>query len=152
MPDLLASTKAFITVSEMCEVCQISRSRWYDLTAAGVFPKPLQHPTSKRPMYDRAMQEKCLEILQTGIGANGEPVLFNRKPRKGGTNRPRQKITQAERADHAAIADDLKALGLAVSVQAVGEAVAALYPGGLHGHEQDDVVRKVFLHLQGRKK
>ena len=31
-------------------------------------------------MYDRTLQDACLEIRQTGIGANGLPVLFNRKP------------------------------------------------------------------------
>lgn len=152
MPDLLVSMKAFITVSSMCELCSISRSRWYDLTAAGVFPKPILHPSSKRPMYDRRLQEKCLEIIQTGIGANGEPVLFNRKPRKDGAPKPPKKIAQAEQSDHADIAAALKGLGLVVSVKAVGEAVAALYPTGLHGHEQGDVVRKVFLHLQQPKK
>jgi len=152
MPDLMVSTKAFITVSQMCELCSISRSRWYDLTAAGVFPKPILHPSSKRPMYDRALQEKCLEIVQTGIGANAAPVLFNRKPKKTGTIKQPKKIVQAEKADHAEIADALKGLGLVVSIQAVGEAVAALYPAGLHGHEQGDVVRKVFLHLQAPKK
>ena len=152
MPDVLVSAKAFITVSMMCELCQISRSRWYDLTAAGVFPKPILHPSSKRPMYDRRLQEKCLEIIQTGIGANNIPVLFNRKPKKAGALKPQRKIAQAERSDHADIADALKGLGLVVSAQAVGEAVAVLYPSGLHGHEQGDVIRKVFLHLQSPKK
>ena len=89
--------------------------------------------------------------MQTGLGANGEPVLFNRKPKKGAVVKSQRKIAQAEKSDHADIVDALKGLGLVVSIQAVSEAVAALYPSGLKGHEQGDVVRKVFLHLQGRR-
>src|ERR1700722_15140195 len=83
MPDLPVSAKSVVTVTEMAELCRLSRSRFYDLIEAGVFPKPVLHPSSNRPMYDRDMQEKCLEIRGTGIGANGLPVLFNRKPKKG---------------------------------------------------------------------
>ena len=71
-----------VTVQRMAEMCQLSRSRFYDLTDTGVFPKPDQHPISKRPMYDLLLQEICLEIRRTGIGANGIPVLFNRKIKK----------------------------------------------------------------------
>ena len=45
--------------------------------------------------------------------------------------------------------DALKGLGLSSTAQAVAEAVAALYPSGLAGHDQGDVIRRVFLHLQG---
>jgi hypothetical protein len=43
-------------------------------------------------------------------------------------------------------------LGLTTTAQVVNEAVAALYPNGLTGIDQGDVVRKVFLHLQAKKK
>jgi len=82
MSDLPSSAKSVITVSEMADLCQLSRSRFYDLIEAGVFPKPAQHPSSKRPMFDRGLQEKCLEIRQTVIGMNGQPVLFNCKPKR----------------------------------------------------------------------
>ena len=150
MPDLPSSAKSVVTVSEMADLCQLSRSRFYDLIEAGVFPKPVLHPSSKRPMYDRDMQEKCLEIRETGIGANGVPVLFNRKPNKG-TPPPRKK-TQDRKPDHADLLDALKGLGLTTTPQAVHEAVAALFPNGLTGIDQGDLVRKVFLHLQAKKK
>jgi hypothetical protein len=148
MSDLPSSAKSVVTVSEMADLCRLSRSRFYDLIEAGVFPKPAQHPSSKRPMYDRDMQEKCLEIRETGIGANGLPVLFNRKPRKGP---PPRKLTE-KKPDHTELLDALKGLGLTTTPQAVHEAVAALFPNGLTGIDQGDVVRKVFLHLQAKKK
>jgi len=150
MPDLPSSAKSVVNVSEMADLCQLSRSRFYDLIEASVFPKPVLHPSSKRPMYDRDMQEKCLEIRETGIGANGLPVLFNRKPKKGSLLLPRRKV--GEKPDHADLLDALKGLGLTTTAQVVNEAVAALYPNGLAGIDQGDVVRKLFLHLQAKKK
>ena len=87
------SSKAAISVSEMAEMCSISRSRWYEMVASGVFPKPIQIPSAKRPVYDRNLQDKCLEIRATGIGLNGAPVLFNRKPKK--TEAAKNKIQRA---------------------------------------------------------
>ena len=94
MSDLPSSAKSVVTVSEMADLCQLSRSRFYDLIEAGVFPKPVHHPSSKRPMYDREMQEKCLEIRETGIGANGQPVLVQpqaeeKAPRRRNERRPK---------------------------------------------------------------
>jgi hypothetical protein len=152
MTDLPLSTKSVITVSEMADMCQLSRSRFYDLIEAGVFPKPVLHPSSKRPMYDRGLQEKCLEIRQTGIGMNGQPVLFNRKPNKTGQTKPVRKLAQEKTPGHADLLVALKGLGLATTAQAVGDALAALFPTGHAGMDQGDVVRKVFLHLQGKKK
>jgi hypothetical protein len=135
----------------MADLCQLSRSRFYDLIEAGIFPKPVLHPSSKRPMYDRGLQEKCLEIRQTGIGANGLPVLFNRKPTKAG-QKPLRKPAQSKTPDHADLLAALKGLGLSSTAQAVQEALAVLYPNGHAALDQADVVRKLFLHLQGRKK
>lgn len=149
MSDLNLSAKGFVTVSEMADLCQLSRSRFYDLIDAGAFPRPILHPSTKRPMYDRALQEQCLEIKQTGIGANGVPVLFNRKTPKA-LVRPRKK-PQAKQPDNAELLDALKGLGLVTTAQAVAEALSAVFPTGHAGIDQGDVIRKVFLHLQGKK-
>jgi hypothetical protein len=147
------SEKSFVTVTEMAEFCQLSRSRFYDLVEAGVFPRPALHPSSKRPMYDRTLQDACLEIRQTGIGANGLPVLFNRRPMKRAQPKPLRKPAEEAQPDHADLLDALKGLGLTTTPQAVKEALAALYPyGACAGIDQGEVVRKVFLYFQGRKK
>src|SRR6516162_3661521 len=122
MPDLPSSAKSVITVSEMADLCQLSRSRFYDLIEAGVFPKPVLHPSSKRPMYDRGLIERCLEIKQTGIGASGLPVLFNRKPTKAG-QKPLRKPAQDKTTGLADLLAALKGLGLTTTAQAVGEAL-----------------------------
>ena len=146
------SLKAAVSVSQMCEMCSISRSRWYEMVASGIFPKPVRLPSLKRPVYDRNLQEKCLEILATGVGMNGAPVLFNRKSKNAVGRKVQTKIVQEMKGDHADLLDALKGLGLSTTAQAVNAAVATLYPSGLGGQDQGDVVRKVFLHLQAPKK
>jgi hypothetical protein len=152
MTGLQPSAMSFISVSEMAELCQISRSRFYDLMHAGIFPKPVQHPSSKRPMFNLEMQKQCQEIRQTGIDANGQPVLFNRKPKNSGQPRPQRKPEPEKKPVPTELLEALEELGLKTTGQAVTEALAHLFPTGHAGHEHGDVVRKVFLHLQGRKK
>jgi hypothetical protein len=146
------SLKRFVTVSEMAEVCQLSRSRFYDLLEVGVFPKPVRHPSSKRPMYDLELQRKCLEIRQTGIGLSGQPVLFNRKVKRIDQAKLHRRVVQEHKRDHPELLDALKGLGLSPTDHAVAAAVNALFPSGYAGLDQGDVVRKVFLHLQAGKK
>ncbi len=147
--------KAAVSVSEMAEICQISRSRWYELVESGVFPKAVLLPSMKRPVYDRGLQEKCLQIKATGIGLNGVPVLFNRKAKKTGQARQKaQRPARDQRLDPSVepVLDAIKGLGLNTTPQAVCNAIAALYPTGIAGMDLGDVVRKVFLHLQAPRK
>jgi len=147
------SDEVVVSVRRMAELCQLSRSRFYDLIEIGVFPQPAQHPSTKRPMYDRDLQDKVLAIRRTGIGANGIPVLFNRKSNKTSLPKPKgQRPTQPEPDPHEWLLDTLKGLGMTPAPQLVSEAIAALYPTGIAGLDQGDVVRKVFLHLQAPKK
>lgn len=149
----IMSDAVVITVQRMAELCQLSRSRFYDLVDAGVFPEPMQHPSSKRPMYDRQLQDRCLEIRRTGIGANGIPVLFNRKPKKADVAKPKADRLARHEPDPAieSLMDALKGLGLTPTPQVVREVVAALYPTGIAGLDQGDVIRKTFLYLQGNR-
>ncbi len=148
MPVPEPSAKAVVSVSEMAEMCQISRSRWYELVDAGVFPKPVQIPSSKRPVYDRNLQQKCLEIRATGIALSGSPVSFNRKPeQKHKVQRPARLPDQHIEP----ILDAVKALGLNTTPQAVKDAITYLFPNGIDDLDQGDVIRKVFLHLQGKR-
>lgn len=146
------SDKAAISVSEMADLCGLSRSRFYDLLDAGVFPKPVRNPSLKRPIYDRQLQDKCLEIRQSGIGLNGVPVLFNRKSRRPQAGKSQRAVTPEPKQDHADLIVALKGLGLNSTSEAVRAAVASLFPAGLAGIDQGDVIRKVFLHLQSSKK
>jgi predicted DNA-binding transcriptional regulator AlpA len=148
------SVKAAVSVSEMAEMCEISRSRWYELVDAGVFPAPVVLLPIKRPVYDRAMIEKCLQIKQTGIGLSGSPVVFNRKRKWAWPTKHKAKPVAKEKTldpNLEPIFDAVKALGLTTTLQAVTDAVAVLYPTGIDGQDQGDVIRKTFLYLQGKR-
>ncbi len=73
--------KAVCSVTEMAKKLDLSRARFYQLLEKGVFPKPAHYTHTKRPFYTLDLQQKCSEIRKTGIGFNGEPVIFN-TPRK----------------------------------------------------------------------
>ena len=93
--------------------------------------------------------QRCLEIRKTGIGQDGRIVLFNR-PTAIKPDRKRPAVQPAA-ADHPELVESLRSLGLAATGEAVGAAVEVVFPGGVEGVDQGEVVRKVFLHLQGRR-
>lgn len=154
MPAHDSSFKAAVSVSEMAEMCELSRSRWYELVEAGIMPSPVVLLPIKRPVYDRTLIEKCLEIKRTGIGLGGSPVVFNRKRKWVWPTKHKGKSVPKERPNDPLIEpifDAVKALGLTTTLQAVTEAVAALYPTGIADQDQGDVIRKTFLYLQGKR-
>ena len=138
--------KSVITVSEMAAKCHFSRSRFYDLVAAGVFPAPITHPASKRPMYDRSLQEKCLEVCRSGIGINGQPVLFNKKPARG-AKRARRPAKNGEVVEEVMVV--MRNLNLSPTTEAVQGAIDARYPHGTDGVAVDELITNVLDHLTG---
>ena len=146
-----ASKKAFVSVVEMAELVGLSKSRFHALVRAGVFPKPVVHSPCKRPGFDLELQGQCVEIRQTGIGLNGQPVLFNRMrtPRKPRKQKVMQPIPENRDApDHADIIEAMKSLGLSATTETIGEAVAELYPAGLDRIDKGELIRQVFRHLR----
>ena len=163
--------RAVVSVVEMAGMLDLSKSRFYALMQAGVFPtpsrqscdhpesvpdksctppEPVQHESYKRPVFDLELQQKCLEIRNTGIGANGQPVLFNRKRKKSGQQKPRPN-RQAVTEEDAELIEALKSLGLTATAEEVQAALGQLYPDGSKGIDQGEVVRRVFLHLRKKK-
>src|SRR5271166_207340 len=133
----------------MASLCLLSKSRFHALIRDGVFPKPVQSAKGKRPYYSQELIQKCLEIRQTGIGANGQPVLFNRRPKIARQPRAQRKAEPEKKPEHTELLEALKGLGLNTTAPAVTEALAHLFPTGHAGLDQGDVIRKVFLYLQG---
>lgn len=154
MPAHDPSFKAAVSVSEMAEMCDLSRSRWYELVEAGVFPAPVVLLPIKRPVYDRTLIEKCLEIKRTGIGLSGTPVIWNRKRKSSWSTKHKAKpVAKEQRPDPLMepIFEAVKSLGLMTTLQTVTDAVAALFPTGIAEQDQGDVIRKTFLYLQGKR-
>jgi hypothetical protein len=75
---MLNTQQKSVSVSEMAVLTNLSRSRFYQLIEQGVFPQPVYCVHTKRPYYDAALQFKCIEIKESGIGENGKLILFYR--------------------------------------------------------------------------
>ena len=141
MPVENMSLKAAVSISEIAEMCRLSRSRFYSLVQAGLFPKPAQPKSSKRPIYDQKLQQKCLDIRRTCIGLNGEPILFNRKSKK----RPAKVAAKSEHAD---LIDALSELGLTTTSEVIKASLAKLFPAGVEKLDQGVVLKKLFQDIQ----
>ena len=142
------SEKCVVSVLEMAEMLGLSKSRLYDLMQAGIFPRPVQHASCKRPVFDQESQQKCLEIRRTGVGHNGQPVLFNRKRRAKVIKRRQDKRQPVE--DHGELIEALNSLGMTTNKEAVQNALSEVCPDGWKKIDQGELVRRVFLHLQKR--
>ena len=136
--------KAVCSVTEMAKKVGLSRVRFYQLLTKDVFPKPLNFGSPKRSFYPLDLQQKCIEIRKTGIGYNGQPVIFN-TPGKKRAKKPQNQ------PDHRyePFATILRQLGLNVTHINVKDAVSTLYPEGLAQHPDEGVVlRNLFNYFR----
>jgi len=67
--------KPIISVTEMAKMLNLSRARLYQLLEQGIFPQPIYDLRTHRPLYDAKLQERCLEIRNSGIGVVLPPKI-----------------------------------------------------------------------------
>jgi hypothetical protein len=92
------------------------------------------------------LQQECLDIRKTGIGHNGQPVLFY-ATRK---SEPR-KLQSGQVHKHEELAGVLKNMGLIVTPTKVKNALEALYPDKLaQPPVESNVIRDLFRYF-GRR-
>jgi len=140
--------RAAVSVSQMARMLSLSRGRFYELVAKGVFLPPVYVTGTKRPYFTREMQEANLKVRQDQIGINGQFVLFQeRRPvpqAEASARSPRRREARA-----AGFVQGLKSLGIEnVDAAAVEQALAACYPQGTDGQDDTTVLRTVFRHLR----
>lgn len=134
---------AICSVTEMAAQLGLSRSRFYQLMKAGVFPPPVRCERMNRPFYPADLQQRCMEIRRTRIGLNGEPVLFYTKRHEG-------KSCRRSDREHEKLADALRKIGLTVTAGQVKKAIEAMYPEGIGKQPNLDVILgDLFRHLSG---
>jgi hypothetical protein len=83
---------------------------------------------------------------------NGQPVLFYSVGQAAVPAKPlRNAVTPKPKEQYPEVLAAVRALGLTASTgHEVTQAVKHIYPNGLTGVEQPEVIRAVFLHLQRR--
>jgi hypothetical protein len=142
-------TKAVVSVAEMARMVGLSRQRLYQLMGT-TFPSPLYDVTTKRPFFPEELQHVCLEVRRRNCGVDGRPVLFYAKGHRPQQQKPRRKTKRpVQKKEFAGIIDGLTALGLScVSNDQVATAIKEMFPSGINGDDQGEVLRAVFLHLK----
>jgi len=140
----MSINKPIVSISEICQMINLSRARFYQLLEQGFFPKPKYDERSKRPYYDLELQQKILECRQSNIGVDGSYVLFY-SPRKNGTSAPRKRKVSPMVKE---LAETLESMGLETTVEQVKQGLAEIYPDGTDDVEQGVVIRELFRFLK----
>ena len=137
--------KAVCSVSEMADLLGLSRSRFYQLKQQGVFPQPLHDRATRRPFYSQHLQERCLEIRNTGLGHNRQAVLFYRRRKRRSSAR-----TPAVTGRYAVLISVFKQLGIKTTPKQLRAALKELYPEGSPQCIDDDSVVQDLISHWGR--
>jgi hypothetical protein len=146
--------KAAVTLAEMARMVGLSPQRFQQLKAEGVFPWPVYDIETRRPAYTEELQRLCLEVRGRNCGINGRPVLFYARrstcpaPPRLAVRRRVGSRASAATGRHVQIVEALKSLGIEATAAQVGAAVEVLYPTGVRGTDEGEVIRRVFLHLR----
>ena len=136
--------KAAVSVSSLCRLLRMSRSQFYFHVKRGTFHAPLRLPSNQRPYYTASMVEDILKARETGVGVNGEFVIFYERQPPGMKPEPK-----TPKADHSGLLEGLERLGLSgVTPEQIEAALVACYPKGTIGHDEAIVLRAVFRHLK----
>ena len=145
----LSNMKQIVSITEISQMCQMSRSRFYQLLETGFFPKPLYDDRSKRPYYNLELQQKCIECRHLGIGVDGSYMLFYSPRKKTNTNSKKVGRTQPKlNSPYIDITETLQEMGLDVTGSQVQQGISELYPDGIDSLEQGVVIRELFRHFK----
>ena len=136
--------KPIVSISEICQMIQLSRSRYYQLVNSGFFPKPLHDPRSKRPYYDLKLQKTIVECRQTGIGVDGSYMLFYSSRKSETVAHLKKKVSPVVKE----LTETLEGMGLDVTVEQVQQGLIELYPDGIENLEQGLIIRELFRHFK----
>jgi len=139
--------KAVITVSEMARLVGLSRARFYQLVNAGVFPSPVYCVRTRRPIYVEELQRVCLDIRHRHHGLSGPVIFYTKHSPSTRQACPKPKPVAVDDTV-LNVLEGIKALGLTSAKAAnVEDAMRTLFPVGVVGREQGEIIRDVFVHL-----
>ena len=139
--------KAALSVSSMCRLLKMSRSHFYWHVKRGTFHAPLYLASNKRPYFTAAMAEDNLKARESGVGVNGEYVIFYERLATG--TRSEGRTARPAMADISSLLEGLKKLPLKeVTPEQVRQALVACFPQGTATHDEAVVLREVYKHLK----
>ena len=142
------NSKAVCSVSEMAQLLGFSRSRFYQLLQKqNVFPQPLYDIATKRPFYPQHLQERCLQIRNTGVGDNHQQILFYGRRKKGP---PAGTVAGNDRYD--VLISAFRQQRIPITLKQLKAALKELYPEGLPKRIDDNsVIQNLISHWDQRQ-
>lgn len=140
-------SKSIVTVSEMCRMLNLSRSRFYQLVRDGVFPTADHDPMSDRPFYNEEKQLACLAVRRTNRGVNQKPVLFYATRSDAGI-RKKNKRQKSVPTIYRDLVDLLVQAKVTASVAVVEEIVGREFPNGIQDRDLGTVFNAVLSKMK----
>ncbi|MGA2442067.1 MAG: hypothetical protein ABSH08_14020 [Tepidisphaeraceae bacterium] len=162
MPVNSQANRAYVSLSALAEeILGLSRARVYELIERGALPTPIYDLRTRRPMFNEELQRQALQVRQSGIGIDGQAIIFYRRraispasSSSAGTLRnPRRRAQVAPPLNsHADLIAGLQGLGITQANEtSVASALAELFPGGAETGQQADTLRALFRHFRRRQ-
>ena len=149
--------KAAISVSEMARSCGLSRTHFNLLIRTGVMPQPLYSLRNRRPFYDQAHQEMCLQVRATNTAIDGQYVVFYDRRNVNQPGPAPTRLNRAGRSEahatagagaHAELIEGLLALGIQTTTAQIETALRACYPFGHEEIDEGTLLRELWRHLR----
>ena len=151
--------KEIVTVTQMAQMCNLSRARFYQLIKESIFPSPSRNEHTGRPFFNREQQEQCLLIRRQNKGANGKAVIFyGNRPRSAQEPASKRKQFPISKSSNGQKKRDpvmnelqygLAQLGMSnVTDQQIRQALLESYPDGHRDVESAELLAAVFGALQ----
>jgi len=115
-----------------------------------VLPRPVNCPGTNHLFYTLELQQQCLQVKQTGIGVNGQPVMFYlpRKHKVAG-----ESCAGDANLDYFAMKlfGLLKNMGATLRKSQLRTILKRVYPNGLPEWPIDQAeLKKIFNHAGGK--
>lgn len=128
-----------VSVAGMCRLLNMSRAQFYIHLKRGNFHKPLLNQKNS-PFYTPEMAAENLKVRATGIGVNGEYVLFY--------ERLVVPEIKPEKPDYSPLIDGLAALGMSVTDEQLKTAIKQCFSEKRIDPSDTKILRQIFQHLK----
>lgn len=137
------------SVAQMAAKLGLSRARFYQLQNQGIFPPPAYLVTTKRPFYPGHMEQQCIEIRKTGIGLNGQPVIFYAHKK---TSNHHRTIDPNLKQFCEKLSECLRNMRVSVSIKNIAAEFSKIFPEGLNDYTIDNnILKKAFIYFTSQK-
>jgi predicted DNA-binding transcriptional regulator AlpA len=149
-----------VSMTDMAQLLNMSRSRFYQLINEGILLPPVYSLSNRRPFYTSEMAQRNIEAKRNNTGIHGQVILFystraevaqktyKTKPAKVVEAKGKKQTANDKYTD---LIDWLACLGLEdVTPSQIRSAVAFCFPDGTENVAEEKILTSVFRHLKRR--